>query len=277
MAMGNDPIINIDPNGEIFYGTITTGILDLLKTAFFDGGLDPTSSEARRNAWRNYDPSRQGTPTNNAWRIDKGLFQTDPELSTGQRIWQLVSRFTWEEPLTTVGNLYAHLVNRTGDVERVDYFAGATVLWNANKRGGTAIGSYININSWRIDRDGNRFERRPGFLGEYERDALFIHEYGHYNQARKVSGSVTLLGGINNMISTVIEDWFGPEGFHDESWWEMDASWRGLDYFTRTGRLDLENEDDANFIQNTYLPWAPSEEGRWGDFLTIHLNFAWRF
>jgi hypothetical protein len=277
MAMGNNPVINVDPDGE-FFGTVLTGTLHFLKTAFLDGGLDPTSSGARQEAWRNYDPTRQGTPTNNAWRIDMGLFQTDPNLNFGQRVWQLFSRFTWEQPLTTIGNLYAHSVNWTGDVERVDYFAGSTVLWNANKvNSGTTIGSYINISSWRTDRNGVRFARRPGFLGQYDRDDLFIHEFGHYVQARQVSGPLTLLGGINSMISTAIEDWFGPPNFHDNSWWEMDASQRGLQYFIKTGRLDPSNPVTNNFIQNVYLVNNPSQYGKWWEHLTLPFAFLWRF
>jgi hypothetical protein len=43
------------------------GILvgDLLKTAFIDGGLDPTSKNARQNAWKDFDPTASWSP---CWR-----------------------------------------------------------------------------------------------------------------------------------------------------------------------------------------------------------------
>ena len=268
-GMGNNPVNGIDPDGEFFELTLLTGSLDLLKTAFLEGGLDPTSSGARRDAWRGFDPTRTGTPTNNAWRIDKGLFQTDSELSFGKRAVQLFSRFTWEEPTTVIGNLYAHSVNWTGDVERVDYFGGATVLWNADKEGGTAIGNYININSWD---DDAQTVRRPGFLGQP--DALLYHEYGHYMQSRHLGGVLPLLGGINSMISTVIEDKSGMHGFHDESWWERDASQRGIDYMISTGRID--EVTDQIFI-NDYYSRNPGGKGKWWEFAILPWTFHRRF
>src|SRR5690554_4653771 len=51
IAMGNSSVSMIDPNGE-FFGTTIIGLVDLFNTALFKGGLDPTSSSARRNAWK---------------------------------------------------------------------------------------------------------------------------------------------------------------------------------------------------------------------------------
>ncbi len=277
MAMGNNPLNNIDPNGEFFLGTLITAAIDLVKTAFFDGGLDPTSSGARREAWRAYDPTRQGTPTNNAFRIDKGLWATDPNLKFGRRLWQLVSRFSWELPTTAAGLVASHAVNLTKNIERVDYYAGATVLWNADKtNGGTTIGNYINIESWQRYTDGSK-DRRPGYLGDYEHDGLFIHEYGHYVQARKVGGVITLLGGFNSILSTWFEKegWFGIQ--HEDTWWEMDASARGLDYFKRTGRLDTKNPVDRRFIENEFIPNHPIRRGRFWDYLTMPFTWPYRY
>ena len=68
----NNPLRYVDKNGEFFLGTILTFVGDLLKTAFIDGGLDPTSKNARQNAWRDFDPSAQWSPTNKALKIDWG-------------------------------------------------------------------------------------------------------------------------------------------------------------------------------------------------------------
>ena len=52
------------------------------------------------NAWKDY-----GKQMSNAWKIDKGLFKTDPNKSFGGRAWELISRFTWQRTQTVVGNL----------------------------------------------------------------------------------------------------------------------------------------------------------------------------
>jgi RHS repeat-associated protein len=92
----NNPISNLDPDGN-FIMSAFTGIWDLWATVF-KGGLGPTSSSARDKAWRNYDPSAKWSKTNEAWRIDKGYYQTDKERTDGGRAWELFSRFTWEAP-----------------------------------------------------------------------------------------------------------------------------------------------------------------------------------
>jgi RHS repeat-associated protein len=100
----NNPLVYIDSTGN-FLGTIITFIGDLIKTAFFDGGLDFTSKKARQRAWKDFDPTASWSPTNRAWKIDIGLFKTDPNKNFFGRAWQLVSRFIWELPQTLLGNI----------------------------------------------------------------------------------------------------------------------------------------------------------------------------
>ena len=62
----NNPLKYRDPDGEFFLGTIITFFGDLIKTAFFHGGLDPTSKTARQNAWSDFDPTASWSATNKA-------------------------------------------------------------------------------------------------------------------------------------------------------------------------------------------------------------------
>ncbi|MCT4603045.1 MAG: hypothetical protein N4A59_09125, partial [Marinifilum sp.] len=112
----NNPLKYKDENGEFFLGTIITFFVDLVKTAFFDGGLDFTSSSARREAWRNFDPTASWSATNKAWKIDVGGFITDPNRSFFGRLLQVYSRWTWELPQTLLGKTYTHVRNLSGKV-----------------------------------------------------------------------------------------------------------------------------------------------------------------
>jgi hypothetical protein len=264
VGLGNNPVNGTDPDGK-FFGTVFTAFWDAVVT-LFTGGLNFNNGISGR-AWAKYDPTTPGSKTNNAFRIDMGLFQTDPNRTIAGRAWQLISRFTWEQPMTGLGNAFAHSVNWTGDVERVDYFAGATVLWNANNTdGGTTVGSYINIRSWD---DDARTRRSPGFVGEF--DELLVHEYGHYMQARTVGGVLTILGGANSGLAYVVP-WANPL----TSWWEQDASQRGINYMIRTGRVDP-NTAQGRANLDFYYRQNPSSLGAWWEFATLPFTFFWRF
>ena len=61
-----------------------------------------------------------------AAQITRGLFLTDAKRTVGGRVWQLLSRFTWELPQTLVG--WSYTLGRTlaGQVDRVDVIGGIT-------------------------------------------------------------------------------------------------------------------------------------------------------
>jgi RHS repeat-associated protein len=105
----NNPLKYVDPSGEFFLGTVLTFVGDLLKTAFIDGGLDPTSKSARQKAWKDFDPTASWSATNKAWKIDIGGFKTDPNRTIVGRGLQLISRWTWELPQTVLGKGYSHI------------------------------------------------------------------------------------------------------------------------------------------------------------------------
>jgi hypothetical protein len=228
LAMGNNPVMMVDPDGE-FFGTLLTGIVDAVNTAFFKGGLDPTSSAARNNAWANYDPTAQGTKTNNAFMIDKGLFIADKDKTFAGQMLQIAKRLTWQLPTTLAGNFYSHGVNLTGNVERVHYFHGATVMYKDRKTyGAVSIGGYIHMSD--RDRDGNIRNTDYG-------NALLLHEYGHYLQ-EQYYGPLTIGSGISSGISAFKSKRGIGNHDHDKSWFEQDANWRSNTYFTRKNEFN---------------------------------------
>ncbi len=132
----NNPLKYNDSNGE-FIGTIVTIAVGFVE-AFVKGvvipwfvGFDDPGKAGKmfENAWRDY-----GKKVGNAWKIDIGLFKTDPNKSFWGQTWELFSQFTWQLPQTIVGNGYSHTRNVWGAVDRVDYLGGATFATNENSK-----------------------------------------------------------------------------------------------------------------------------------------------
>jgi len=207
----NNPLKYIDPTGEFFW-TIITGVVDFVSTALFKGGLDPTSSSARNNAWRNFDPTASWSNTNKAWKIDMGLFKTDPNKNFWGRSWELLSRFTWQAPQTFLGYTGTGIHNLLGGVRRVDYYGGATVVESHSAGwGGIALGNYIN---------GSRgIEADPD-------NRLFQHEYGHYLQSQASGWFYLSKYGIPSALSKSGTD----HSLHPA---EQDANIRAFKYFNK--------------------------------------------
>lgn len=220
LAMGNSPINGIDPDGE-FFGTMITAVVDAFKT-IFNGGLDITCGSCMRNAWSDFDPTKQGTKTNNAWRIDKGIFQTDKDKCFIGQFWQLTKRLTWQLPNTILGNLASHKYNLFDNVEGIDYFHGSTVVYREGQSNGAfSVGGYINMTT--EDSGGNPYNTVYG-------NVLLIHEYGHYLQEQAL-GPITIFSGINSVLSSR-PDWRSTRT-HKEIWVEGDANARALHYFRK--------------------------------------------
>jgi RHS repeat-associated protein len=151
----NNPLVYTDPSGEFF-------IIDSWLIGLFSGGWDEANRRAANDA-----------------KIWAGLFVSDPNRNFGQRLWETVSRVTWQLPQTVAGFLTSHTHNTfglRGGVESVDYMNGATVLRTNTSWGGVTMGSYI-IGGNSIRADAN--------------NPLFQHEYGHYIQSQKM-GWLTL-------------------------------------------------------------------------------------
>jgi len=219
MAMGNNPIVNIDPDGEFFLGTLLTGIFDFVGTLFFKGALDPTSKKARQGAWEQYDPSAPWSKTNKAWKIDIGAFKTDENKGPFGRAWELVSRWTWQLPQTLVGKTASHGANNLGWVNEVNYFHGATVLSTSLGSGGMTLGSYIL-----------GYNMTPDF-----KNHTFVHEYGHYLQSQKWGPLYVPLIAIPSAESAFIDNdgSLFDIGDHHDRWFEAGASRLGANYFDK--------------------------------------------
>jgi len=220
---------------------------DLLKTAFIDGGLDPTSKSARQNAWKDFDPTASWSPTNKAWKIDIGGFKTDPNRNFWGRSWQLISRWTWELPQTVLGKGYSHIRNMTGNVDDVSYYGGATLVNkndNSGWRWGLTLGPYINSKN---------------VVADPYTDDLFRHEFGHTLQSRLVGPLYLTHVGIPSFIGSGLENLRLND--HNREWYETQANRMSERYFR--------NHDPGAL---TALPWDDNEYPR-----NYNPNWYWLF
>jgi hypothetical protein len=252
LAMGNNPVMYVDPDGELaltFLGTKTTFLFDFLKTGFTDGGFEfwNWGSQNFDDAWRGFDPSAEWSKTNKAWRIDIGRFKTDSDKNIIGRGWQLLKRNTWQLPNTVAGNWQSHANNLSGNVERVDYFHGATVVYKYGEgRTHSSVGGYIN--TWEYRTNGERNNTDYG-------NATLLHEYGHYLQ-EQAFGPLTLFSGLNSGLSAGFGSNRDGRPFntldnHQEAWFEQDANYRARKYFSdKEGFRNFEVLIDYSALQN---------------------------
>ena len=168
------------------------------------------------------------------------MFVTDPNKNFWERTWQLTSRFTWEGIQTTVGYYYTQGRNIGGNVDRVDYFGGATWATRENYNGndrGLSLGNYINMRiSDEID---------GSFADRVLSDPLFMHEYGHTFDSRIYGLSYLFAIGIPSLFSAKNSELIvkrDAEGnnlnlnglwTHDVFWTEMRANKHAAKYFRK--------------------------------------------
>jgi len=146
-------------------------------------------------------------------------------------LWQGISRVTWERPQSWAGYNYTQFRNMGGNVDRVDYFGGAT--WatkeNAGKRDGISMGNYININ---IDN-----EITGSFQNRVISDPLFMHEYGHTIQSRNLGLLYLGVVGLPSLFSAGNSRQVDGEtrgvSTHDFRKYEMRANRHAANYFER--------------------------------------------
>lgn len=227
----NNPLKYVDPSGNLFLGTSITFGGELLKTAVIGGGLDPTSKKARKNAWKEFDPTASWSKTNKAFKIDKGSFKTDPNKNFWGRSGELVSRYTWQAPQSFIGKNSAQIHNFLGGVKSVDYYGGATVVQSKSEDWGAISLGNVIIGSSSIEANPNNH--------------LFQHEYGHYLQSQS-SGYIYLTKfGLPSLISANKNDYWG----HTEHWTEQDANRRAYRYFSNH---DTEYDGWDDFLNPIY-------------------------
>lgn len=108
---------------------------------------------------------------NNSWDISMGLFQVDDNLGGDFNLFmQVVSRFTWQYPQTSLGYASSQIHGFLGGIKSVSYYGGATAIESyTDDYFGITLGSYI-IGSDELNADPN--------------NSLFQHEFGHYRQSQ---------------------------------------------------------------------------------------------
>lgn len=151
--------------------------------------------------------------------ITRGLFLTDSRRSPWGRVWQLVSRFTWELPQTIVGWLYSLCRALAGQADRVDHFGGITFVTKSDcKYGmGVSLGSFIDLwtDPW-IRGEGERF-----VLG----NQLCMHEFGHTADSQRFGWAYLPVIGLPSLWSAL------GKGNHNVFWTELRANCHAKRYF----------------------------------------------
>ena len=190
----NNPTRYIDPSGEALWEIAYTFIADLFST-LINGGLN-FNKNIRKNAWRRFDPTAPWSKTNKSLQISRGLIKTDTNRNFWGRTWQFISRFTWEGFQTYVGYESAIIRNIFGDVDRVDYYGGATFITNeeGRKEWGFSLGSFVNASiKGTIDRPFNEYIMKD--------NPMYMHEYGHYVQSQQ-TGPLYVVPAIASFLGT---------------------------------------------------------------------------
>ena len=248
----NNPLIYTDPTGEIF-GTIFGVISDLFDNIFV--------RTIKGNKW-------DWTQTKLGWEIDKGLFHTDPNKSTGGRIWEFVSRITWQAPQTLVGDLFVSGANAFGQVNNVTHNYGMTAVDMG------LDDSAITISNYTAGPEGYKADWR---------DHLFVHEYGHYIQSQQHGPAYFLTVGIPSLQSAILQTKDPNTPRHHDRWFEADANYKAAGYFDKHyGRKDNDTGtndqyfDRNSFIKGTYMPYPnPRTSSRYDNDYPISGKFHW--
>lgn len=154
-------------------------------------------------------------------QLTQGLFLTDNNRSPWGRVWQLLSRFTWELPQTFVGWLYSVMRALAGRVDRVDTLGGITF---ATKLGcgysmGVSLGTFVDL--W----------AGPWMLGEGEAyilgNPICMHEFGHTADSRLFGWFYLPVIGLSSLLSAM------GKGNHNVFWTEIRANRLARRYFSK--------------------------------------------
>ena len=154
-----------------------------------------------------------------AAQLSRGLILTDPNRSPWERVWQLLSRFTWELPQTLAGWLYSVLRALAGRVDRVDTFGGITfatmIGWSYGM--GVSLGTFVEIwaGPW-MHGEGENF-----ILG----NQLCMHEFGHTADSQRFGWLYLPVIGLPSLLNAL------GKGDHDIFWTEIRANRHAKRYF----------------------------------------------
>lgn len=152
-------------------------------------------------------------------QITRGLFLTDAKRTFMGRVWQLLSRFTWELPQTLVGWLYSVGRAFAGQVDRVDTLGGITFATKSgcNYSMGVSLGTFIDL--WTLP--WMRGEGEGFILG----NQLCMHEFGHTADSQLFGWMYLPFIGLPSLMSA-----FG-KGNHNIFWTELRANSHAKKYF----------------------------------------------
>ena len=154
-----------------------------------------------------------------AAQLTRGLFLTDPHRSPWCRVWQLLSRFTWELPQTLVGWMYSLSRAFAGQVDRIETFGGITfaIKSGCNYSMGVSLGTFIDLwsGSW-MHGEGEAY-----VLG----NQICMHEFGHTADSQRFGWLYLPFVGLPSLISAL------GKGDHNVFWTEIRANRHAKRYF----------------------------------------------
>lgn len=178
------------------------------------------SNECRfGNAWK-----RANRTAANDVKIWGGLFISDPNRKFGGRLWEHLSRFTWELPQTTSGFVYAHIENTFfGNADTVRYRYGSVVITGRHGLFFGAGGPAVSLGNYLIGDE---------YLLADANNPFFQHEYGHYLQSRSMGLAYFSRIAIPSLRSEHgnYEENYASHDYHPA---EQDANRRAFLYFNK--------------------------------------------
>jgi hypothetical protein len=210
----NNPLCYVDENGEFLFSFTFNWFKGLF-----------TGKNPWKEGWK---------AVVNEAKITWGLFQGSPG--------QILSRFTWELPQTSLGIAWGQVSNWMGQVDKVDYWGGSTVIsgHNWNRTSAVTLGSFIT---------------GPRSLKADPNNTLFQHEYGHYLQSQSMGWGYMSRVGIPSALSV-------KKSNHELMDTEQDANRRAFLYFNshvdgfyQTAEQYAQNKDNKirvgwDFVKN---------------------------
>ena len=154
-------------------------------------------------------------------QITRGLFLTDNKRSAMGRVFQLLSRFTWELPQTLVGWLYSLMRALVGKADRVDVLGGITFVTKKDYKYsvGVSLGTFVDLwaGSWM------RGEGEQYILG----NQICMHEFGHTVDSQRFGLAYLMFIGLPSLMNTL------GKGDHDVFWTETRANRHAKQYFAK--------------------------------------------
>jgi hypothetical protein len=210
----NNPLRYTDPSGE-FLGSWISGFIQ----GFFSTGSNRFSTGL----------GKANQLLDNDWGIIKGLFKTDSHKNFWGQTWELVSRFTWQAPQTMLGYKFTRSNNFLGQIDKVDYYGGATA----------ASGSFFNQDGAAVTISNYIIGSRK--LSANPHNSLFQHEYGHYLQSQEMGPAYLNRVGIPSLLSV------DNHNYHPV---EQDANRRAFLYFNKY--VDGFYKSKEKLYDNTY-------------------------